>query len=325
MKHTLRISLLFLEIALIFTLFSFGIFPKAMAVVGNPDALVISWLDVGNVYPEILNITINDDNPITLIPNATKIVSCVAILRDYNGDADIVGVNASFYDSVVSSASAPDDNNDHYTNSSCEINADTGGFKGYTDDPYYSIANCTFLVEYYANAEDWVCNVTVNDTMHWTDTKWDTQTISPLLALGVPDLINYSEVNATEVSNEQLANVTNYGNIQINLSLSGYGDTPGDGYSMICTLGNIGTIDIEHEKYNLTVSNTSTLSQAQVNALYSNLTTATVIRRYELASRTDDLSNDAISSSYWRMYVPKGVAGTCNGTIIFGATQANGI
>ena len=38
----------------------------------------------------------------------------------------------------------------------------------------------------------------------------DSITISQLLALGVPDIINYTRVNATFVSDEQIANVTNY-------------------------------------------------------------------------------------------------------------------
>jgi len=34
--------------------------------------------------------------------------------------------------------------------------------------------------------------------------------------------------------------------------------------------------------------------------------------------------NDAINSTYWRIYVPLGVAGTCQGNIVFGATVAPG-
>lgn len=322
-RKIIEVSLLLLEISLIFTLFFFT-GSTVKAAIGNPNATVITWLDIGNVYPDILNVSINGETPIVLTPNETTIVSCVAVLRDYNGDADIVGVNATFYDSVEATVDSSDDNNDHYTNSSCDLIADTGGFNGFVDDPYHSIANCTFEIEYYANANDWVCSVTVNDSMAWTDTKWNTEAISPLLALGVPDIINYSTVNATFVSDEQLANITNLGNTQINLSLEGYGVTQGDGLAMNCTLGNVGTISIENEKYNLTAATAGDLTLAQTENFYENLTTTPVVRTLELASRTNDAINDAYHGTFWRIYVPRGVAGTCNGTIIFGATQGIG-
>ena len=106
--------------------------------------------------------------------------------------------------------------------------------------------------------------------------------------------------------------------------MEGYGTTPGDGLAMNCTLGNVGTIAIEHEKYNLTASTAGDVTLSQANSFYTNLTTIPVVRDFELSSRTNDAANDAYKESYWRIYVPRGVAGTCNGTIIFGATQAAG-
>ncbi|MCD4771308.1 hypothetical protein K8R30_02725 [archaeon] len=322
-KTAIGIGLIFLEISLLLAFFSF-VPSSVIAEIGTPDATVLTNLTVGNTYPEVINVSIDDDAAsLILTPNATTLVQCMAILRDYNGDADIVAVNATFYDSVASSSGDSDDNNYHYTNSSCVIDADTGGYNGYTDDPYLSLANCTFQVEYYANAEDWICHVTVNDTVGWMGENTDVITISPLLSLGLPDTINYGIVNATEVSNENTTNVTNYGNVQVNLSLEGYGAVEDDNLAMVCTLGNIGTIAIEHEKYNLTTPNPGQFTLAQLAGNYTNLTSgAPPIRRFELDYRTNDTVNEAIKEAYWRIYVPKGVAGTCNGSIIFGATQA---
>lgn len=324
-KAVIGVGLIFIEVTLLLFLFTF--LPNSvMAGLGTPNATVITNLTVGNTFPEIINVSINDDDAsVALTANDTTLVTCIAILRDYNGDADINATNATFYDSSVSFYNDTDDNNYHYTNSSCEITADTGGYNGYADDPYHSLANCTFQVEYYANPENWVCNVTVNDSVSWTGTNYDEITISPLLALGVPDVIDYGTVNATYVSDENITNVTNYGNVQINLSLEGYARTPGDGLAMNCTLGNIGTIDAEYEKYNLTASNPGPLSHSAFDAVYRNVTSAPVINTFELAARTNDTLNEAIKESYWRIYVPIGVAGTCNGTIVFGATQAVGI
>ena len=37
-----------------------------------------------------------------------------------------------------------------------------------------------------------------------------------------------------------------------------------------------------------------------------------------------DAYDDAINATYWRIYVPKGVAGTCSGNIVFGAIRGTG-
>ena len=51
---------------------------------------------------------------------------------------------------------------------------------------------------------------------------------------------------------------------------------------------------------------------------------SSVIKKFSLNYRQQDGYDDAINSTYWRIYVPRGVAGTCSGNIIFGATKAAG-
>ncbi len=321
----MTMGLVFLEVFLIFTFFSFTSLGSVLAGIGQPNTTVITQLEIGNVFPDVINVSIDDDaETITLTPNATTTVNCIAIIRDYNGDSDIAEVNATFYDSVASSSNDADDNNYHYTNSSCELIADTGEYNGYADDPYHSMANCTFELEYYANPQDWICNVTVADNVSWTGSNTDSITVSQLLAIGVPDTIDYGTVNATYVSDESIANITNYGNMVINLSLEGYGVTQGDGTAMNCTLGNIGNISIDYEKYNLTSTTAGALSLSEFEATYINLSSTAIIKQFELGVRLNDTFNEAINSTYWRIYVPRGVAGTCDGTIIFGATVAEG-
>jgi len=84
-------------------------------------------------------------------------------------------------------------------------------------------------------------------------------TINSLLSIGVPDYIDYGLVNATNVSDEQIANITNFGNTRINLTLEGYAINRSDGLAMNCSLGVTKNISIMHEKYNLTSSNAGTL------------------------------------------------------------------
>ena len=291
----------------------------------NETVVVTSELTVGNVYPEILNVSINNDaDSVTLVPNSTTTVSCVAVIRDFNGEGDINisgKTIARFYDSAVSSYDDADDNNYHYSNNSCIFNETFGSYNGYNDDEYTLLANCTFDVWYYANNQTWICEIVSNDTYDYSDSDSDNITIDTLIAIGLPSTINYGTVNATFVSDENITNVTNFGNVKINLSLSGYAFEEGDGLAMNCTLGAIKNISIYYEKYNLTASNPGQLSLTEFENLYTNLTSNPVIKEFNLNYRQNDTVNKATNETYWRIYVPTGVAGTCQGNIVFAATQ----
>lgn len=307
--------LILLEVALLVILFAF--FPKGVfAGIGSPDVTVFTNLTVGNVFPELDNVTIEDNaSTLALTPNATRTIYCSAIATDYNGWDDINTSTAVFFDTIASSYGGSDDNNEHYTNSSCDI---------IQEGTYTDTINCSFDIWYYANPGIWNCTLNVTDRQKKSGYGSDTINISSLLALGLPDFIYYGEVNATEVSLENVSNVTNYGNVNINLSLSGYGFTSEDGNAMNCTLGLIKNITIENEKYNLTNSTPGVLDLANFIANYTNLTSTPEVKKFDLNYRQNDTFNEAINASYWRIYVPLGVAGTCEGNIVFGATVAPG-
>ncbi len=314
----------FLEVILSFFLFSS--FTPFVSGGAGENVTVQTFLDVGASFPEILNITIDDyATNVVLNANSTKTVTCMALLVDYNNDTDMVNLSGVLYDTAVSDSTpdpgTPDDNNDHYTNATCVIDMDTHGW-GAPDDEYHAVGNCTFEVEYYANPSTWNCSMTVIDNASLSDTQEDDITVDPLLAVGLPDSINYGTVNATYVSLEQIANVSNSGNVELNLSLSGYARTEDDGLAMNCSLGRTAEIAIEYEKYNLTDTTPGEVSLTTFENLYLNLTSEPVVKEFNLNARTDDLVDNAIKGSYWRIYVPKGAAGTCQGNIVFGAVQA---
>ncbi len=319
-KEALFVTIL-LTVEVLFFVAVLTLFPNlALAIVGE-SVTVNTQLEVGTVSPEILNVSINnDDSGVDLTANATTPVIVNIIARDFNGEDDIINFTAHFFDSVTSSYGDADDNNHHYTNNSCFIDTAYG-------DQYEVNASCTFDVEYYANNATWNATVVATDNVSLTDQDSDLITINTLLAVGLPDSIDYGEVNATFVSSEQLANVTNFGNVFLNLSLEGYAVTQGDGLAMNCTLGAIKNISVNYEKYNLTISNSSALTPAEFESLYSNLTSSNVVRRFNLPYRLNDAAPylDDTNATYWRIYVPTGVAGSCSGNIIFGATQAPGI
>ena len=93
---------------------------------------------------------------------------------------------------------------------------------------------------------------------------------------------------------------------------------------MNCTLGSNKNISINYEKFNLTDSNPGAVSFTAFETLYANLTSSPTVKEFNLNSRQDDAVNDAQNHTHWRIYVPLGVAGTCEGNIIFGAVQAAG-
>jgi hypothetical protein len=313
-KKTL-IFLIFLE--LILFIISFSFFPQGVfAGVSEGNVTVITNLTVGNVYPEISNVSVeNNLSSFALIPNSSRTIFCWGLVTDYNGWDDVQLASATFFDNVSSSYAAADDNNNHYANSSCSI-TQLG--------TYTNWVNCSINIQYYANPGVWTCTILANDTKGKGGYGSDTINISSLLALGLPDILYYGEVNATEVSAENITSVTNYGNVKINLSLSGYGFRLSDGNAMNCTIGAVRNISIGYEKYNLTASTPGILNLTQFNQTYLNLTSAPVVKRYNLDFRQNDTFNEAINATYWRIYVPLGVAGTCQGNIVFGATVASG-
>jgi len=310
-----KLSIFFLETALLFFLF-FLFFNILFQVVGadiGENVTIGSRLEIGNVAPIIQNIDI-ESGTINLNPNTTKLVNCSAIIIDYNLDSDIYNVTARLFDNSFTYGSQ-DDNNSHYTNNSCSINTAYG-------DENTALATCLFNVWYYANAGTWNCTVTAKDLSNNSVNESNTTDVLPLLALSVPSYIDYGTVNATQVSNENMTNISNVGNVMFNLSLKGYGYSLNDNLAMNCTLGNIKNISVEHEKYNVTASNPGELNLDQADSVYKNLSSSSIVNDFNLDYRSDEDVNEAFNSTYWRIYVPLGVAGSCQGNIIFGAIQS---
>lgn len=317
-KDLAFVALLLLDAVLFVLLISsFGSF--AIAVVGG-NVTVSTLLTVGAVSPEILSVVINGDAAtLDLSANTTVPVFVQVIARDWNGEGDINLTYSEFFDLATSSYGGANDNNFHYTNSSCSIN--------YTYGTAYEVnSTCRFDVFYYANNATWNATVRVTDNTSRNATGSDTIVINSLLAVGLPNTIDYGIVNETLVSDEKAVNVTNFGNVMLNLSLEGYARSQGDNYSFNCSLGSLQNISVGYQKFNLTASNTSLLNLAQFTSLYTNLSGNRTIWRFDVAQRRNDTVPyyDETNATYWRAYVPIGVAGSCTGNIIFGAATQTG-
>jgi len=275
-----------------------------------------------NSLPTFQNISVDDSfsvpvQEIDLTPAVTTEVLCEGVVTEYDGNSSLSNITAEFFDNTVSAYGANDDNNFHYSNSSCTMDL------GYGNENETSFS-CGFQVQYYSNSGNWNCTVRATDNISAFNIAANTSNINTLLALGLPDTIDYGTVNASAASAQREANVTNYGNVIMNLSLSGYGSTVGDGNAMNCSGGSITNISVGNQKYNLTFSNESVMNSSQLDETYRNLTWNATVNRFDLNFRQNDTDAtvDAINSTFWRIFVPVGTSGTCWGNIVFGAVQA---
>ncbi|RME52105.1 hypothetical protein D6783_05830 [Candidatus Woesearchaeota archaeon] len=265
---------------------------------------VDSTVNITNAPPEVLSVSIDNATSITLNAGATKRINCRVEIRDYNGGNTIASVNATYFDANVNISTDPDNNNSHYTNTSCTQDNVNGFYANYT---------CSFDVYYYANnGTSWTCNTTVQDSSGYTATGSATSTIEKLYALNVTSPLDYGDLAAGDTSANITANVTNLGNVPMNVTVHGYGATPGDGLAMNCTYGNI---SISYERFSTNVS-----------ANYS-AKTPLASTDQQLGLQLQKQTNPATpikGTSYWQLQVPLApLSGTCNGTVVFTSTDPN--
>jgi hypothetical protein len=276
----------------------------------NRNVSVDTTVNITNSIPEVIFVQIEGGAAnITINAGTNRTVLCNATVRDWNGGATITNVSATFYHNATSNSTYPDDNNNHYTDYNCSW----GNADNYTRN-----FTCTFYVQYYANPGIWICNVTAYDSLHvfnesvanFSRSLWNRTNINALYALNVTPLIDYQNLSVGDTSDPQQANVTNLGNMNINISVRGFGNTSylQDGLGMYCFIGNI---NVSNQKYNLIGGNDITQ--------YRNLTNASA--QIPGLTVTND-SQPVINSTYWVLYVPPNPFGRCNGTIVFQAERA---
>ncbi len=278
------------------------------------NVTVDTTVNISNSPPKITSIFIDEAIAgvnVTLLAGRTRFVYCNFSVLDWDGFGDINSTNATLWHSSTT-IGVVDDNNDHYFNSSC-VQVGTSGL-------YTANYQCGFDVEYYANNGTWYCNATVVDHYYfsepnenYTDTGQNSTNIDPLYALNLSStLIDYGEVAVEAYSLEQIINVTNFGNMDVNVSVRGYGVTENDGLAMNCSLN--GNISVSNERYAVSAG----LGWASMTALSgSNVN----LNGLQINQQTLDGTQE-INSTYWQLYIdPTNVpAGICNGSVVFSAT-----
>ena len=251
---------------------------------------------LSNNAPFVSNLEIDD--PIDLNPGSIKIIHCNFTVTDNDNISDIKSVNSTLYHSSVNPDSQ-DDNNSHYTNNSCEITDSSEFIQDYS---------CSFSMLYYSNPETWSCNITAYDNSSASGSSKIDTNVNELIALDVtPSLIDYGDLQAGNISQEDSnLTITNLGNRGINITLEGYGITEEDGLAMDCLQNNI---PVGYEKYSVN------FQENYINMV--NLTaTAHQISNFTLPQRTDDtFYKEDRNNTYWKINIPYGAKGQCNGSI----------
>lgn len=270
--------------------------------------------------PRILNVSIEDfSESVLLNPASLKNISCIARIRDFNGEESAYFAEAVFYHEAVSAEEA-DDKNYHYTDGGCTIERDFGEWHGYQDDENQFLANCSFEVAYFAEPGMWHCQIKVEDESGLNDTAEGNIGIEELLAMEIPEEIAYGNVSPLSVSDEKVFAIGNVGNVALNLQISGFAQEQGDGYAMRC--GGDSFIDRSYERYNLSESNPGEISLWEFEERYSPIQSTEILEQVYLSQRMDDFISEAEILSYWRVYVPEGAKGSCSGKIMVGAVAA---
>jgi hypothetical protein len=312
-----RLKLFVVVFSILFVFYLFNVAPSVVSwgpLNNYRNFSVRTTVNITNAMPEILNITCNNGSSVTLIPGSTQNVTCIIQIRDYNGGITIDGTNGSGVNTSTlyyfqNSSQDPDDNNVHYTNSSCSVTGTASG--------YYINWSCGFNMWYYSNNGTWRINVTVHDRYQNTSYNVSSErntSVNSLYAINVTDVINFGDMSVGDVSaNPAQANITNFGNMRINISLYGFGadnQTRYGAYAMICEIRNL---TLNTERYSIVESD----AWAAMTPISG---TPTKINSLSIVQQEDDVV-PVVNSTYWKLYIDpvSNPFGQCNGTVIFSA------
>jgi len=256
-----------------------------------------------NGVPSITTQVIED--PINLRAGTNKSVMCNGTVTDTDSFNDITNINASLFYQGYSTNSVLNQSN-MYKNSTCTLQNGAGNTIDFI---------CGFDVEYFANNGTWYCNATAIDIINSTNSSEISTTINPLLAIGVePTIINFGQMEVLQISpNDVEINVTNYGNVPLDLNLYAYSIFENDNISMACAVGNI---SLSNERFSLQ-SGQSYTSMTPVNN-----TLNPVFVNINISKKEGGYIGVKKKPVYWKLQIPMWTQGLCNGKVFFTAINS---
>ncbi|MBD3203385.1 hypothetical protein GF327_03765 [Candidatus Woesearchaeota archaeon] len=255
-------------------------------------------VNITNAAPEVKDIRC--PAAVDLEAYGNKTVQCNVTVFDYDNNTNIV--NATFYFNTVA-AEDPDNKLNHYTNSSCVNESPQDNEMNFS---------CTFDLIYFANNGSWYSNATAYDDQDASGNNIsDSINVNPLTAIYIPTdtVLDFGELETGQTSGDKEANITNAGNIQINISVQGWANTKGDDLAMDCEYG---TIDRTYEKYAVTSGELfSAMTELPLND--------EMIAGLFIERQTADGSLKT-NTTYWKLEIPPSAGGICEGKLLFTAS-----
>src|SRR3989344_2585506 len=235
----------------------------------------------------------------------TRTIHINGLIQDNNGKTDIATSTISLtFHRTTKGNTCTTDQNDCYRTTTCTFD--------YTLTSETELAyNCPLDLSYYIDATDpagaykddnWTAEVTLADQAGSPATLTATIEVNSLLALNLPDGIDYG----TRSLGEQSSSTTN-----VETPLTQRGNTRADvfvsGGTMDCSAnGGLGSLATNAQKWSLTdIDYTATTSIA--------LTASDTKTNRNIRLRTDD-QNESSKNLYWNIAIPQsGVKGLCTG------------
>ncbi|MBN2459882.1 hypothetical protein JXB28_06380 [Candidatus Woesearchaeota archaeon] len=263
------------------------------------------WFQILAANVSIDSIMVDDDadipvDEIDLQAGTTKLVYCNITASETRDYTYILGVNATLYSTTVA-YDAADDNRTHYTNSSCTFLNGGGQSADY---------QCVFNVWHFAINGTWECMGFATNG-YASANKTDNTTVNQLFALNIStNTIDYAELEANQQSANITVNISNVGNMPMNISVYGFGgedEAAGSGLSMVCEINNI---SISFQRF----ATDSSSDYASKNTLDS--TPQGIGLTIPPKSASEEIK---INSTYWQLMIPPESQsfGRCNGSVVF--------
>lgn len=293
-----------INLAILFTIFVVGI------SVLNSTAQTFQ-VDVGNSPPSIdVDPTCWCDDPSNpddgdgtyeVIEEINYTCYCHVRVTDNNSYQNISSVWGRFYHST-SIWEGSDDNDVHYTDSSCGL-AISGG-NGSGNDEWY---NCSFgdsaTLWYWADSGTWTFEARAWDgDPAQNASRTVSQTISDCLNIHEQDILSFGALTPGQTSGDRSYMINNTCNTEVNVSIDGT-DLTG------CDVGTITANYIHYDESSGTaygsMCGTMTTSQAWSCGTHNLLIPD---------PRDDGSGNEYRNTTYWKIQIPTGVFGTCTGS-----------
>jgi len=270
---------------------------------------------VTNSLPVASSALLNGGADITLVANQSVTIQGSVTITDANGCAQIENVTSTLFRTNVTGGDGAADNNRSHYSTLCTSNADCAGGPDTTET-----FTCDFDVAWYADPTDvgslynntnWTFNTTPTDGAGGVS-DYDQQILNTLSALAVETgsiAFGTLSLGANTGAVNQNSSLSNHGNEPVDINIKGYGAVEGDGFSMICSSGDL---NVDYVQYD---------TAAFVYGVGQDLQDFDVEVDIDLDRGNETMPKPSDLLYYGLGFPGAGISGNCTGTIVIVAVS----